>query len=289
MRIERLSAGMLHIVHLGLTLSLPILLIFLFGCKKIEEEKAIYGPEVTGEAIDGALRKAIAGASLDNLAVGQFLDHSVVRRLENEDSTSTLGGTRVEVIDKVETDSTVKFTLKIFKSQRMAGGIFETKVTEENLAFNKSSLQNIGAMSLKSSRLSAAALSAEALAKPDRSQAGAQERKVARITYHNLSEFNEALPVPKTVREKPGCGGLSPCALQVRYIRFDMVQWYDDGGTTKVALDFGFSVQTPFLPFGEDFDQLSGLLILDCRSTYVPIENRTVYVRDCMTLEDFQK
>lgn len=282
MRMERLSAWLLHAVHLGLTLSLPFLLIFLFGCKKIEEEKAVYGPEVSGEAIDGALRKAIAGASLDNLAVGQFLDHSVVRRLENEDSTSTLGGTRVEVIDKVETDSTVKFTLRIFKSQRIAGGTFETKVTEENLDFNKSSLQSIGAMSMKSSRLSSAALAAEAKAK-------AAERKISRITYHNLSEFNEALLVPKAVRERPGCGGLSPCELQVRYIRFDMVQWYDDGGTTKVALDFGFSVQTPFLPFGQDFDQLSGLLILDCRSTYVPIENRTVYVRDCMTLEDFQK
>jgi hypothetical protein len=284
MKLERLSAWKLHAVHLGLTLSLPLLLIFFLGCKKIEVEKAVYGPEVSGEAIDSALKKAIAGASLDNLAVGQYLDHTVVRRLENEDSTSTLGSTRVEVIDKVETESTVKFTLKIFKSQRIAGGTFETIETEENLNFNKSSLQGIGAMSVKSSRLSSAALAAEA-----RSKAETLERKVARITYHNLREFSEALTAPKAVRAKPGCGGLSPCELQVRYIRFDMVQWYDDGSTTKVALDFGFSVQTPFLPFGDDFDQLSGLLILDCRSTYVPIENRTVFVRDCMTLEDFQK
>ncbi len=81
----------------------------------------------------------------------------------------------------------------------------------------------------------------------------------------------------------------NPCALEVRYIRFDMVQWYDDGTASKVALDFGFSVQPPFLPFGEDFDQLSGLMVLDCRSTYIPIEGRTVFLRDCMTLDDFDK
>lgn len=280
---ERLSAWLLHAVHMGLTLSLPFLLVVLFGCKKIEEEKASYGPEVSGQNIDDALEKAIAGASLDNVAVGQYLDHTIVRRLENEDSTITLGGTRVEVIDKEESANSVKFTLRIFKSERMAGGSFETKVTEEPLVLSKPTLLNIGNDILpKTKRLSALSLKNEA-----RAMAG--ERKISRITYHNLSEYTEVLPAPKLVAAKPDCGGLSPCQMAVHYVRFDMVQWYEDGSITKVALDFGFSVQPPYLPFGENFDQFTGLLVVDCRSTYVPIENRTVYVRDCTTLEDFKK
>jgi hypothetical protein len=43
------------------------------------------------------------------------------------------------------------------------------------------------------------------------------------------------------------------------------------------------------IPFGRDFDQYSGLLVADCRSTYIPLETRTVYVRDCLTLDDFKK
>jgi hypothetical protein len=277
----RISSWLLHGLHFTLTLSLPFLLVFLFGCKKIEEEKPVYGPEVTGDAIDRALSKAIHDASLDHVAVGQYLDHTVTRRLENEDSTTTLGGTRIEVIDKSETETTVKFTLRITKSERLSGGTFETKVSEEPLVLNKASLESLAAGAV-AKRVSTSALEAEARVK-------AAARKVSRVTYHNLQEFTEPMAAPKTVAAKPDCGGLNPCSLEVRYIRFDMVQWYEDGGTTKVSLDFGFSVQPPFLPFGEDFDQLSGLLVVDCRSTYVPIESRTVYVRDCMTLEDFQK
>ncbi len=196
-----------------------------------------------------------------------------------------MGGTRIEVIDKSETETTVKFTLRIHKSERMAGGTFETKITEEPLLLNKPSLMNIGKDPLpKARRLSSAGFAMEA-----RATAQAAERKVVKVTYHNLQEFTQPLAAPKAVSARPGCGGLSPCLMEVRYIRFDMVQWYEDGGTTKVSLDFGFSVQPPFLPFGENFDQFSGLMVVDCRSTYVPIEGRTVYVRDCMSLEDFQK
>lgn len=285
MKLEKLSAWLLHGMHLGLALSLPFLVLFLFGCNKVKEEKAVYGAEVTGEAIDRALTKAIGEASLDHVDVGQYLDHTVTRRIENEDMTSTLGGTRIEVIDRADTPTTATFTLEIFKSERVAGGNFETKRSEEPLRVRKPTLMGLGLDPYPKVR----PLSALGLANEARAKAAAAERKITRISYHNLAEFTEPLAVPRAVAARAGCGGLNPCTLTVRYIRFDMVQWYSDGSTTKVALDFGFSTQPPYLPFGENFDQFSGLLVVDCRSTYVPIESRTVFVRDCMTLEDFQK
>lgn len=274
---------LLHGLHFGLTLSLLFVVVLLFGCKKIAPEGADFGPAVNGQAIDAALNKAVEGASLDSIHVGQFLDHTVIRRLENEENTMTLGGTRIEVIDRVDTETIANFTLRISKSQRLNGGEFETRVSEETLPLKKSSFA-----ALARPRVTAESLAVEAKSAPH-VQANGATRKVTRVTYHNLRETSETLPAPKAVAARPDCGGISPCALNVKYVRFDMVQWYDDGGTSKVSLDFGFSVQPPFLPFGEDFDQFSGLMVIDCRSTYVPVEGRTVFVRDCMALEDFQK
>src|SRR5687768_17525986 len=98
MRSDRLSSWLLHGLHLGLTLSIPFLLMLLVGCKRVKEEPPDYGPQVSSEAINLALSKAVHGATLDNVAVGQYLDHTVNRRLENEENTTTLGGTRIEVI-----------------------------------------------------------------------------------------------------------------------------------------------------------------------------------------------
>ncbi len=283
MRMERLSAWLLHGVHLGLALSLPLIVIVLFGCTKIKEEKADFGTEVTGEDIDRALGKAIGDASLAGLALNQYIDYDVTRRIENEDTTTNLGGTRVEVTHQADNGDYNTFTLEIKKTNRVSGGNFETIISEEPLKIRKPTLMNLGLVAVPAQRvqkISAMGLAAEAMA---------EERKVTRVSYHNLSEFTEATLPPRAVASRAGCGGLNPCVMSVRYIRFDMVQWYADGGTSKVSLDFGFSVQPPYLPFGENFDQFSGLLVVDCRSTYVPIESRTVFVRDCMTLEDFQK
>ncbi|HMN69732.1 MAG TPA: hypothetical protein PKC28_14410 [Bdellovibrionales bacterium] len=265
-----------HVVHFGLTICLALLVLLTFGCSKPEEEsKTDFGPEVSGVVIDRALGKAIQGATLNDIALGQYVEYHVNRRIEQEETTITLGATRVEVVSREDTADAVKFTLRITRSTRLtADAEFETTVSEEPLILKKVSLQGVG-------RLSAAKLSEEARAKA----------KPVRVTYHRLKEFSRTEAVPKRAGERADCGGMTPCSMVVNYLQFDMVQWYDDGSTQKVSLDFGFSTQTPFLPFGPDgsFDQLSGLMVLDCRSTYVPIEKRTVYLRDCQTLEDLQK
>lgn len=274
----------LHGLHLGLALLIPVLLTLLIGCKKIEAEKVDYGPEVSGDAVDLALSKAINGASLRNTAVGQYIDYGVTRRLENEESVTTLGATRVKVIDRIETAETVKFTLQITKAERMNDGTFETKVTEEPLELTKPKNAD-SLIEATLNKYGSEALKAKAMAEASPS------KKVTKVTYHRLQQYTEMMDAPRLTKNKADCGGLTNCQLSVRYIRFDMVQWNDDGTQQKVSLDFGFSLDTPYLPFGEAFDTLNGLMVLDCRSTYIPITNpdRTVYLRDCQTLEDLQK
>lgn len=270
------SNWLLHGLHLGLALVIPFLLLMLMSCKplleKAKEEKPNNGTQVSGEAIDLAFDKAVAGANFDSIRVGQKVAYITNRRLESEEATTVLGANEVEVLNRQDTDDTATFTLQITTSTRLNDGSFETKVTEEPLVLKKGSLT-----SMLDWRASADSFTVKlAAAEPVR-------------TYHNLREFTQVVKPPKLVSQRPDCGGLNPCQMEVRYIQFDLVDTYPDGRTQKISLDYGFNIHTPFLPYGDGFDQLSGLMILNCGSTFVPVEGRTVYVRDCHSLEDFQK
>jgi hypothetical protein len=269
---------MWRVLHFLSVLTVPLILSVLISCIKAKEEKADLGPEVPADQIDLALSKAVTGADLSTLAVGQYVNYAVVRRLESEESTINLGYTKVNVFDKVETATDVTFSLKIESAIRLADNTFETRIAEEALSLKKAS-------PLVPASYSAGEFTAAGVAQ----RAQAMEKKPTKVTFHNLRETNGTSAVPAAAKNRPGCGGLSPCEIPSRFVRFDLVQWYNDETYQKIALDFAFSTVTPYLPFGQNFDQFNGLLITDCRATLVPVEGRTVYVRDCLNLEDFQK
>ena len=269
-------------LHFLVALSVPFVLVALMSCIKAKEEKADFGPEVPPSEIDLALSKAVQNADLSGTAVGQFLNYSVIRRLESEESTINLGGTHVSVFDKTETPTEVKFTLKIQQSQRMSDNTFEVRQSEEPLVLSKGPVE-LASLTGPPGQLNAASLS--------RQRVSALAKKPTKTTFHRLRQSDGNIDVPAIVKAKPDCGGLSPCELPVRFVQFDLVQWFSDETYQKVSLDFAFSLKTPYLPFGNEgsFDQLTGVMVADCRATVVPIEGRTIYIRDCMSLEDFQK
>lgn len=264
-------------LHILLALSLPFVLLVLISCNKVKEEPGSLGAEVTSAQIDLALSKVIDDADLNHVNVGQFNEYVTTQRIENEETINAVAGSHVEVINREETDAAVKFTLKIVRTDRMGNGQWETRVTEEPLVINKPSLLSIDNRLVGTERVTASSL---------KMLAG---RTVKKVTFHKLRESTGVLQPPAKVRLKADCGGLNPCEIPVRYISFDMAQWTSDTQYQKISLDFAFSIQTPFLPFGEDFEQLNGLMVMDCRATYIPIETRNVYIRECKSLEDFQK
>lgn len=250
------------------------------GCIKAKELKEDLGPEVSAESIDLALSKAIGDANLNDLHVGQFVEYITTQRLENEESAMATAGSRAEIIKREETDAAFKYTIRIVRSDRTSNGNWETRVTEEPLSINKPSLIEVVEGSARQNVVLAKALA---------TQLAEFQADNRRVTFHNLRESSGTIDPPARVRMRADCGGLSPCEIPVNYIRFDMVAWNSDSDYQKVALDFAFSLKPPFLPHGADFEQLSGIMLIDCRSTYIPVENRTVYVRSCKSLEDFQK
>lgn len=277
-------------VHFLLTLLIPVFLIFMLSCKKAKEERADLGPEVAAESVDDALAKAMDGANLDNLHVGEYLNYVVLRRIENGEQVMVLGGTNISIIDAQDNDAQTetRFTLQINKAYRKNDGSFRNITTEDPLIVEKSQAL-VAPASLRA--LSPAKINIQALEQWAKSQprASVLDDQPKRVSFHRLREGEESIDPPAKVRARADCGGLTDCKIPTHFIRFDLVSWYSDTDYQKVAFDFAFSQHTPFLPFGAGFDQLSGALVTDCRSTYVQLESRNVYVRDCQQIDDFQK
>lgn len=268
-------------LHFLSALVIPFVLIAMMSCVKAKEEKADLGPEVAADEIDFALGKAIHGASYSGTALNQYIHYDIVRRLESEENTINMGYTKVNVFDKIETSDQTRFSLKIEKASRNSDNTFEILQIEEPLVVKKNPI----VPNLLVSPTTPGGLSAQSIAKTS-----AVAKKPTRSSFHRLRTSDGFLEVPNAVKAKPDCGGISPCEIPVKYVQFDLVQWYNDETYQKISIDFAFSTKTPYLPFGESLDdQLNGVLVADCRATVVPVEGRTVYVRDCLNLTDFQK
>lgn len=264
-RLLHLTIGLLVSVVVSMALS---------GCIKAKEEPADLGPEVSADEIDLALSKAVRGATVSGTAVGQYVTYSILRRLENEEITESLGASKVKVVAKTEDPNRpneIKFTLEIVESTKLSDGNFETVIKESPLVIEKPS------------QILAALHAAEA-------PIGIRAKPIRR-TYHRLKETSEEIDPPPRVRDRPGCGGLSRCKIPIRHVTYDMVDWYSETEFRKLAFDLTFSTATPFLPYGPDgaIENFTGLLIQNCVATQVLVTGRTVFVRDCITLDDFQK
>jgi len=248
---------------------LTVLILPNTSCKRAEERPAELGPEVAPDLIEQALAKVVDGASLSSLRKGQYISYVGLRRLENQENVIALGGTTVSVVDTRDSaDNTrTQFIMRIVRTIRQEDGTFRTITSEDDsLSLPKSRLQSLIQSGVR-----------------------AKSETPVRVTFHRFEESDATLPAPQQVRERAGCGGLNPCEMPVHFISFDMVNWYSDTDFLKISFNLGFSSRTPFLPFGEGFDRFSGLLVSDCRSTYVEAGDRNIYVRDCDQIEDFQK
>jgi hypothetical protein len=264
----RVGNWLLAGLHLLLALATPIVVLLLTGCLKGQARPGVLGPEVSAEQVNAALQKQMNSGNLGNMKVGQYVDFAVTQRIEGEDFDSPVGSRHVEVINRQDDATTATFTMRITQDALQSNGSNQTVVTEDSITLKKTS-----------------SLSAQGLAANVNAAADSQK-----TTFHNLAESDGVMDPPDSVKNRAGCGGMSSCSLNVHYLQFDMAVWSDATNYQKISFDFAFSTQSPYLPYGSDFNQLTGLLIQDCRSTYIPIPNSIpVYVRSCSTLDDFQQ
>jgi hypothetical protein len=271
------------------------LLTVMLSCMKAGPQKEDLGPEYSIDQIDTVLTKVAGTGSFDNLKVGQYLLFADTRRIENGDTTIDLGGRLIEVIDRQDTTDQARFTLRLTNAERLLDGTFENTVSEDALWLDKVSTGSAGTTGLKfPSPLSP--VTAKSIlhinGDPNPIPIDPSAPVQPRIAFYHLKESDSSIPAPPTIAARANCSGLSPCEIPVHYIQFEIVTYPDPSNSdnySKVAVDLAFSTKTPMLPVGVDiFDQLSGLLVEKCQSTYVTVDDRSVYVRDCETIDDFQ-
>jgi hypothetical protein len=272
-------------LHALIALSIPALIFVLAGCMKGKEQKEDLGPEVPVATINDALARIQDQATFNTLKTGQYLTFTDTRRIENGDDAVLLGAKKIDVIDRQDTTDQARFTFRVASSVRQLDGSFETTVTEEPLWLDKVTTAAIAAvvpLGLKvpgGQKITAASLVHSRDATVNEPQ---------RVTFHHFRESDGVVPVSDTIKARSDCAGLNPCEIPAHFLQFDLVIWADSTNYQKISFDFAYSLKTPFIPIGANFDQITGLMIVDYRATYVPVENRTVYVRDCLTLDDFQ-
>lgn len=281
---ENLNLWLLHGLHTLLALALPaILFLVVSGCMKAHEQKEDLGPEVSSDTILDAVDRMQSQATFDNLKVGQYVMYVDTRRIENADNAMVMGAKRIDVIDRVDTADEAHFTLKVANSILLNEGKYESTISEQPLWLTKvSSVANsVSTLGLKSPprKITVASLAHSRDVTVEEPQ---------KITFHHMRESDGVVPASATLQARSDCAGLKPCEIPAHFLHFDMVIWEDSSKYQKITFDFAYSLKTPFLPLGNNFDQLDGLIVADCRATYVPVQNRTVYVRDCLTLDDFQ-
>lgn len=256
-----------NVIHFGVALAIPIVLIFLVSCKQAHEEKAPLGPQVDPSVIDGALAQAIDGASIADLQVNQSAHYQLNRRIANQDPTLDQGNHDLQVIDRHDDPNTQETVITIHQNQRIRkADSFENVESESTLTTPMPSL---------TAKIEAGAVPGIA--------ATTRDTQPVNVTYHNFSTSKGDATPPDNVANRTGCGGLSPCTLHLTYISFDVAYWYNSEDYDKVHFDYAFTNQLPFM------GDLLGVMAEGCAAQYVTVGNNRYFVRDCKYLTDFQK
>ncbi|MCS6837858.1 MAG: hypothetical protein NZ480_03330, partial [Bdellovibrionaceae bacterium] len=99
-------------------------------------------------------------------------------------------------------------------------------------------------------------------------------------SYFNLKVRKLLYPTPTLVRQRPNCGGLSPCqdTIEAQEIRFDQVRWESRGGD-KTSFQIIYSNQVPYLA--------NRLKI--CIESKIDYQGNRIKIQQCEEVEDFNK
>ncbi len=104
------------------------------------------------------------------------------------------------------------------------------------------------------------------------------DTEVVGVQYQNLQVKRVSLSPPQKVKEAPNCASLPQCKLEGDLITYDIVFLFDDESTQRHSIEWIISEQVPFF---------AGLL-KQCSTSFIPIDNLRVLVKQCREVVDFK-
>lgn len=274
---ERHQLMSIHSVLSSIGLVLALIFI-LSGCQKVKEKPPAIGSEVSAESISLEFDKIYRQIDPFETKVGDLLFYISNRKIEQQTESLVLGtlGREVTNIEPLDNGG-FKMTIRTVDFQYNYESEQLEKIRDENcilqlstqLTYDCPSDTEEQAMLVKSTPFIQKAVIQE-------------ENPLVWVKYYGLETSQATVTPPERIRNNPNCSGLSPCQINLTYIRYDIVAKYQDGTTRRFRVDRSVTPDLRYMgPDGIDYET--------CLSTSVDVQGRPVFLRDCTFLGDLVK
>lgn len=256
------------ILHGILTLALPLLAAFLFGCiKEPEITPPELGPEASESDLERVVSKALYGIDPWKSAVGQQVIYDFNARVENSEQVQPLIRltTTTRSRDQLQNPPRLRVINENHELDLRTGEVERSEAPPMEFE-GGGPAESVVLNALKGSTLSGKS----ALRPWD-------DRSVKKTTYHNLKESSGEMSPPEAVAAKPDCGGVPGCKLRFFKLEYDEARWFSDKDYDVQHWVFVISRDAPFVTY----------ILERCLAGMVDYDGRKIYIRQCQFARDF--
>ena len=264
-------------IHTFLSFAVVAVLLFFFGCKEIQEEKASLGSEVQAQSIIEALVIAQGNANPWEIKKGEAVLYNYTQEVEGSPPTLFQQvSQQVLALEDIrdEEDDSYLF-LKVY----YVGTEFDPETGEEtDISFTRQYDPKVYDLEPESDFEVFQDHNSRLMSMVD-DQAGFKtaSKPIIRETYHDLTVKQMRMAPPATVSSRSDCGGVPNCELRVTRVNYDKAEWTSETDFQKMSYEYDISIDPPY----------SGLIVRECVATQIKVEKRKYFVRNCMNMQDF--
>jgi hypothetical protein len=255
------------IIHGALAIALPLALMLMFGCFKLDSSGPDdLGPEVKENDVAIVVEKALVGMDPWKTVVGQQVALTYNVRIESQEMIIHTNDQILTILRREDIDrNTLKLTVHDFVRSALDGKVEES---EGEQFYERSPVAAVVPASSVSS-LAQKLLPTAVILPRD-----ASDPAKPRVTYHNLHQAEGLMAPPPFVSSRPQCGGVANCLLRTFKFGYDEVTWKADGRYDVQRWNYTVSADAPFLAHvlelcWEGVDEYSGhrIFLKKCKFT----------------------
>ena len=266
------------------------ILINLSCMKKQNGTEPVYGQQADVKDVQAAVAELFVPRNLQP-KVGEFWSYDTVYYIDRANPT-TRAQTSYTVTAMQDTTDAVNYTYqRKGVTYDGSGKLTPDPDFQDTIPWKKAPASDASAIGSSSSTTATNAVIARAKSDVALLAAGITPKDTgSTFTYHNLDVQRGTIPVPDSVKAKPGCGGLATCdSINFLSVAYDRVEWTPDGKSKILRLKLINSKDLPWMDkIRESFNFPSQVLF--CVENYVetsPGSGQFAALMGCEETRDF--
>lgn len=265
-----------RLIHLSLSLSIPIVLVVMGACSEdFEESPPTTGQEVSTQEVQDVLNQALEGVNPAEAPVGAAVLYEMNYRIETG-AAEVMEETLTQLLEKSHSSDVTRLLLREIKvdytleepdrtereviidvDQPRAPELLSTLKAQQNL------MLKVGLGQLPVRRLIAQ-----------------QDNRVVRTTFHELE--TEPFEI-----DSPGdCGSLRDCKVRGLEVSFSLIQWFANGEFEKTRFLYRLTKDIPVIHHLYSYNPFNASALAACQLGKINFEGRKLLVNQCLVLRD---